>query len=156
MEKIEIERYEGPSRCIIDEMKNVIKRPGVDIGHCLYCGNCEEYCPTDAWIFTRNCELSDYKREDLVYKAEELKITGERGKILINRIRENPILEVDKCIGCLRCERECPTRCISMVPGPKERKGKPIPIPDFDYSICIGCSSCAEVCPTKCLTMEEV
>jgi len=50
----------NPSRAQLDEMKKVIRRPAVDIGHCLFCGNCMEYCPTDAWNFTQEFELADY------------------------------------------------------------------------------------------------
>ncbi|MCJ2563147.1 MAG: 4Fe-4S binding protein, partial [Candidatus Thermoplasmatota archaeon] len=71
-----------------------------------------------------------------------------------NRIEENPQLDAETCIGCKRCERNCPTRCIEMVPGPKMRKDKPIPNPKFDYSVCVGCKTCVEVCPSDSLRME--
>src|SRR5207244_3910649 len=64
--------------------------------------------------------------------------------------------EVDVCIGCRKCERECPTRCIDMLDGPNDRKGKPIVIPEFDYTKCIGCQQCVDVCPVDCLHMEEI
>ena len=76
--------------------------------------------------------------------------------VLVNRIGEHPILEVDVCIGCKKCERECPTRCIDMLDGPNDRKGKPIVIPEFDYTKCIGCQQCVDVCPVDCLHMEEI
>ncbi len=151
--------YLLPSRAELDEMKHVIRRPAVDVGHCLFCGNCMEYCPTDAWNFTQEFELADYTREDLYYTAAELKMPDEvsdKKQVLINRIGEHPIVEVDVCIGCLKCERECPTRCIDMVGGPNLRKGKPIVIPEFDYNKCIGCQQCVDVCPVDCLHMEEV
>ncbi|MGI0148179.1 MAG: 4Fe-4S binding protein, partial [Thermoplasmata archaeon] len=142
--------YLHPSRAQLDEMKKVIRRPAVDIGHCLFCGNCMEYCPTDAWNFTQEFELADYAREDLYYRADELRMPKENSDkeiVLINRIGEHPILEVDVCIGCRKCERECPTRCIDMLDGPNDRKGKPIVIPEFDYTKCIGCQQCVDVCP---------
>ncbi len=153
------EGYEGPLRCPVDEIKRQVRRPAVDVGHCLFCGDCEEFCPTDAYHFGDDFELADYTREDLYYHAAELKLPAERSdqeKILLNRMGENPILEVDICIGCRRCERECPTRCIDMVDGPNLRKGKAVVIPDVDYSRCIGCAQCADVCPVNCLHMEEV
>src|SRR5436309_1031088 len=107
--------YLHPSRAQLDEMKKTIRRPAVDVGHCLFCGNCMEYCPTDAWNFTQEFELADYAREDLYYKADELRMPKENSDkeiVLINRIGEHPILEVDVCIGCRKCERECPTRRI--------------------------------------------
>jgi len=150
--------YRQPPRAQLDEMKHVIRRPAVDVGHCLFCGNCMEYCPTDAWNFTQEFELADYTREDLYYSGPELKMPDEasdKKAVLVNRIGEEPIVEVDVCIGCRKCERECPTRCIDMVDGPNLRKGKPIVIPEFDYDKCIGCQQCVDVCPVDCLHMEE-
>src|SRR5439155_779512 len=114
-----------PSRAQLDEMKKVIRRPAVDIGHCLFCGNCMEYCPTDAWNFTQEFELADYAREDLYYRADELRMPKENSDkeiVLINRIGEHPILEADVCIGCKKCERECPTRCIDMLDRPDRKR----------------------------------
>ncbi len=158
---LEVEKdspYLQPPRAQLDEMKHVIRRPAVDVGHCLFCGNCMEYCPTDAWNFTQEFELADYTREDLYYSGPELKMPDEESDkkaVLVNRIGEEPIVEVDVCIGCRKCERECPTRCIDMVDGPNLRKGKPIVIPEFDYDKCIGCQQCVDVCPVDCLHMEE-
>jgi len=151
--------YLHPSRAILDDMKKIIRRPAVDVGHCLFCGNCMEYCPTDAWNFNQDFELADYAREDLYYRAEELRMPEAQSNkeiVLVNRIGEHPILEVDICIGCKKCERECPTRCIDMLDGPKLRKDKPIVIPEFDYTKCIGCQQCVDVCPVDCLYMEDI
>ncbi|MEE9237755.1 MAG: 4Fe-4S binding protein [Thermoplasmata archaeon] len=151
--------YEGPLRSEVDKIKKQVRRPAVDVGHCLFCGDCEEFCPTDAYAFIDTIELADYAREDLYYHAEELKKDPEksdREMVLFNRMGENPILQVDICIGCFRCARECPTECIEMVPGPKLRKEKPVMIPDVDYSRCIGCAQCVDVCPVNCLHMEDV
>jgi formate hydrogenlyase subunit 6/NADH:ubiquinone oxidoreductase subunit I len=178
MEKIEVgkEGYEGPSRSKTDEIKGIILRPAVDVGHCLFCGNCQEYCPTSAYQFTTDYEIADYARADLFYTAEELKLKKGGGKTeeLVNRISENPRVDVEKCIGCMRCEKECPTRCIVMVDGPKMRKDKPIKVPSFhpvdeakpEYadivektlSKCIGCSTCVSICPPKsnALHMKEI
>ncbi|MFQ6127982.1 MAG: 4Fe-4S binding protein [Thermoplasmata archaeon] len=154
MEKIEVEKTKS-MRSIQDEKKGHITRPGVDIGRCLYCGNCGEYCPTSAWEYTTICELAEPTREELILSAESIRkgVEGERVPV-VNKIEENPHLDVETCIGCKRCERNCPTRCIEMVPGPKMRKEKPIPIPKFDYSVCVGCKTCVEVCPSDSLWME--
>ncbi len=157
MEDVKVEEdYKGPMRSNIAEKKNLIRRPGVDIGRCLFCGNCSEYCPTDAWSHTINIELTEFSRDALVYSAKQLKTEGEPSRELKNKIQENPKLDVETCIGCKRCFQECPTRCITMIPGPKERKGKPIENPEFDYSKCIGCGTCCEVCKPESLTMEEI
>jgi len=151
--------YVLPPRAKADVMKSQIRRPAVDVGHCLFCGNCSEYCPTDAWMFIQDFELADYTREDLFYHAQELQKPDElsdKKQALINRQGDEPILDVDVCIGCFRCERECPTTCISMVPGPNLRKGKPVMIPQFNYPVCIGCQQCVDVCPVSCLHMQEI
>jgi len=151
--------YLHPPRCKVDVIKNQVRRPAVDVGHCLFCGDCSEYCPTDAWMFVQEFELADYTREDLFYHAGELKKPDEKSdkkKVLINRQGDEPILDADVCIGCMRCERECPTGCISMTPGQNLRKDKPIPIPQFNYKVCIGCQQCVDVCPVDCLHMEEI
>ncbi|MCK4949901.1 MAG: 4Fe-4S binding protein [Thermoplasmata archaeon] len=154
MEKIEVESTKS-LRSTQDEKKGVISRPAVDIGLCLYCGFCAEYCPTDAWEYTTIVELAELKREGLVLSAEALRKDTEGEKVPVaNKIEENPQLDAETCIGCKRCERNCPTRCIEMVPGPKMRKDKPIPNPKFDYSVCVGCKTCVDICPSDSLRME--
>src|SRR3989442_1065444 len=45
--------YLHPSRAQLDEMKKIIRRPAVDVGHCLFCGKCigcqqcVDVCPVD-------------------------------------------------------------------------------------------------------------
>ena len=151
--------YSLPKRCKTDITKGQIRRPAVDVGHCLFCGDCSEFCPTDAWMFTQDFELADYAREDLFYRALELKKPDEssdKKQVLLNRQGDEPILDVEVCIGCSRCDRECPTGCISMTQGPILRKGKPILIPQFNYDVCICCQQCVDVCPVDCLHMQEI
>ena len=156
MEDVKVdEGYKGPSRSNITEKKNIIRRPGVDIGRCLFCGNCSEYCPTGAWEHTTKIELTEFTREALVYPAEKLRFEGKPTGELENKMREHPKLDVETCIGCKRCFQECPTRCITMVPGPKMRKDKPIENPQFDLSKCIGCGTCADVCKPESIKLEE-
>src|SRR2546422_11200566 len=113
-------------------MKKIIGRPAVDVGHCLFCGNCMEYCPTDAWNFTQEFELADYAREDLYYRADELRMPKENSDkeiVLINRIGEHPIVEGLVGIGCRNGKREGPTRCLDMVVCPNAWHGKPCAAP---------------------------
>lgn len=44
----------------------------------------------------------------------------------------------DKCIGCHRCARECPVKCIS---------GKPKEKHEIDEDKCIACGTCFRACP---------
>lgn len=47
-----------------------------------------------------------------------------------------------KCFGCSACEKECPTKAITM----KENK-KGFRYPTLDDTLCIDCGRCREVCP---------
>ncbi len=66
------------------------------------------------------------------------------------------------CIGCLQCERICPSQVISMVQAPKRESkvtGKKRGwVDDFnlDQSACIFCELCVQVCPTDAIIMTQV
>ncbi len=51
----------------------------------------------------------------------------------------------EKCIGCFRCEAECPFDAIHVVDG----------IAVIDYEKCTACGKCVKVCPTECLYIER-
>lgn len=38
----------------------------VDIGHCIFCGNCVEHCPTNALKLTKEYELATADKSDLL------------------------------------------------------------------------------------------
>jgi len=57
--------------------KQVVTKFTVDIGRCIFCGNCTEACPKDALIMTNEFELADYSREALVYDKERLLLSVE-------------------------------------------------------------------------------
>ncbi len=56
--------------------------------------------------------------------------------------------EIEKCIFCLLCAKNCPTDAIAVS---KERKEWQI-----DSLKCCTCRRCVEVCPKKCLLMRNV
>jgi NADH-quinone oxidoreductase subunit I len=49
----------------------------INFSRCIFCGFCEEACPTYAIQLTPDFEMSDYRRQDLVYEKEDLLIAGE-------------------------------------------------------------------------------
>jgi len=127
------QKFEPRSKGISTARKKKPKELAVITECCTGCAGspaCVEYCPVEDCMFWVPDEDSPP----------------------FGRIQIDPIL----CIGCKKCERECPTRCIDMLDGPNDRKGKPIVIPEFDYTKCIGCQQCVDVCPVDCLHMEEI
>ena len=153
------EKHRGPCRSSQDEKKGLIRRPGIYFGRCMFCGNCEEYCPTGAMRMTDYYELADYSPEKLNFESRELMVKDyvfdEKQEVkLENKIQEIPLLNVYNCTGCQLCMRTCPTSCIEMVEGPKLRKDKPIKNPKLDKSKCVGCGTCVSNCKFKALVME--
>ncbi|HXG60420.1 MAG TPA: NADH-quinone oxidoreductase subunit NuoI [Planctomycetota bacterium] len=48
----------------------------INFSRCIFCGYCEEACPTYAIQLTPDFEMSEYRREYLVYEKEDLLIRG--------------------------------------------------------------------------------
>jgi NADH-quinone oxidoreductase subunit I len=65
------------------------------------------------------------------------------------------------CIGCLQCERICPSQVISIKPaGKRESKitGQKRGYADdflLDLNACIYCEYCVQVCPTDAIVMTR-
>ena len=48
----------------------------INFSRCIFCGYCEDACPTYAIQLTPDFEMSEYKRENMVYEKEDLLING--------------------------------------------------------------------------------
>lgn len=48
----------------------------INFSRCIFCGYCEEACPTYAIQLTPDFEMSEYRRENMVYEKEDLMIDG--------------------------------------------------------------------------------
>ena len=48
----------------------------INFSRCIFCGFCEDACPTYAIQLTPDFEMSEYKRQNLVYEKQDLLISG--------------------------------------------------------------------------------
>lgn len=65
---------------------------------------------------------------------------------LADDFRGQPIFDLDLCIGCGLCSRDCPAKAIEMV----TLNGKKVP--QISLSKCVFCYQCADTCPKKAVT----
>ena len=56
-----------------------------------------------------------------------------------------PVIDMDRCVGCLQCYLYCPDGVIS-------RQGAKVAI---DYDFCKGCGICRRICAVGAIAMEE-
>jgi NADH-quinone oxidoreductase subunit I len=52
----------------------------INFSRCIFCGFCEEACPTSAIQLIPDFEMSEFSRQSLVYEKEHLLIAG-TGKV---------------------------------------------------------------------------
>jgi NADH-quinone oxidoreductase subunit I len=89
-----------------------------------------------------------------------------------NVIRSRLHVDMDDCIGCLKCERACPVDCIKIVTEKSPARGedlkdikhkgitsngtkKALVVTrfDIDMSECCYCNLCTYPCPEECIFM---
>ncbi|MCH7611801.1 MAG: 4Fe-4S binding protein [Candidatus Marinimicrobia bacterium] len=89
-----------------------------------------------------------------------------------NIIRSRLQVDIDDCIGCLKCERACPVQCIKIVTVKSGAKGEDlmdightgltsngtkkaliVTRFDIDMSECCYCNLCVYPCPEDCIYM---
>ena len=56
--------------------------------------------------------------------------------------------EIERCIFCRLCEKNCPTKALAVSKDKNEW--------EIDSLKCCLCRRCVEVCPVKCLSMDNV
>ncbi|MEE8437529.1 MAG: 4Fe-4S binding protein [Candidatus Neomarinimicrobiota bacterium] len=89
-----------------------------------------------------------------------------------NVIRTKLNVDIDDCIGCLKCERACPVDCIKIETVKAESRGEDMPLINhqgltsngtrkalvitrfsIDMSECCFCNLCTYPCPEDCIYM---
>lgn len=74
--QIQTNKIEGPD----GKPKTIVEKYTIDIGRCIFCGNCTEVCPINCLVLTEQFELADYSREALVYTKEMLLLSTEESE----------------------------------------------------------------------------
>jgi NAD-dependent dihydropyrimidine dehydrogenase PreA subunit len=60
-----------------------------------------------------------------------------------------PVLNVESCIGCGKCEKVCQVEVIKM----NEKTEQKVPV--IDEHLCLGCGLCVRSCPKKSLSLQK-
>lgn len=56
-----------------------------------------------------------------------------------------PVVNTEKCVGCMQCCLYCPDGVISVKNGKAE----------IDYNFCKGCGICSKICKPNAIEMED-
>jgi NADH-quinone oxidoreductase chain I len=100
-----------------------------------------------------------FRRPVTVQFPEVVRPRGERYRASFALLHDEHGEEL--CIGCLACERICPSQVIAMVQAPKRESivtGKKRGfVSEFtlDMSACIFCELCVQVCPEDAIIMTR-
>lgn len=65
-----------------------------------------------------------------------------------NKKKHKPVVDLNLCIGCGKCEEACPVEGKAVHSG-NGNKAK------YDYSKCIRCYCCQELCPVKAISRQD-
>ncbi|HOD33154.1 MAG: Formate hydrogenlyase subunit 7 [Acidobacteria bacterium ADurb.Bin340] len=90
--------------CPVEAIHPSPEGPRMDLGHCLFCGRCQETCPEGVIRFTRDHRLAVRDREHLqVFPGRELQLAaaleGEL-KRLLGRSLKLRVVSAGGCNGC--------------------------------------------------------
>jgi NADH-quinone oxidoreductase subunit I len=107
------------------------------------------------WITLRNV----FRRPATVPFPAVRRVRAERYRAGFALLRDENGDEL--CIGCLACERICPSGIVHVEQAPKreskatgKKRGYAADL-TIDSEACIGCELCVQVCPTDALVMTR-
>jgi formate hydrogenlyase subunit 6 len=60
------------------------------------------------------------------------------------------VFDIELCVGCSLCNKDCPSKAIEMIEVNGKRR------PQFRLDKCIFCYQCAEACPKKAITNSTI
>lgn len=78
----------------------------LDLGKCLFCGECETSCPAGTIAFSRDHRLATSRREDLVLSGGGLRHAEAMGRDLRRLLGRSLKLRVVSAGGCNACEAD--------------------------------------------------
>lgn len=148
--------YEGPQDCVA-AMRFGNKGLKECQFSCIGLGTCVRACQFDAMHLVNG--VAEVDREKCVAcKAcvaacpkDIVKMVPYTQKVLVGCRSNDKGARVMKvctagCIGCMKCQKECPTGAIVVTNS----------LAEIDYSKCIGCGKCAEVCPRHIIHPQKI
>jgi ech hydrogenase subunit F len=59
--------------------------------------------------------------------------------------RGKQVFDINLCVGCGLCSKDCPAKAIEMVDADEKRR------PLFHLDLCVFCYQCAESCPRNAI-----
>ncbi|OGQ95509.1 MAG: hydrogenase [Deltaproteobacteria bacterium RIFOXYA12_FULL_61_11] len=81
-------------------------RPALDLGQCLFCGECARSCPEQALQFTRDHRLATWTREELILREGAPLAKGQRDDRRFRLFRRSLKLRQVSAGGCNACEAD--------------------------------------------------
>jgi Ni,Fe-hydrogenase III small subunit/ferredoxin len=78
----------------------------IDLGKCLFCGQCSEACPNDSLRFTQEYRLATRTRQDLVDDGTAYRLAGALEKKSLKLFKRSLRLRQVSAGGCGACEAD--------------------------------------------------